>query len=158
MVAVQPQTKILTIENVSEADVNGFGSVEYQKKVTLENGNVCSVEKIEYYRTTQKLIVQYKDDTDVIKDQISRINDYQNYKTTYEQTNSVDALAMMGAISLEFSKDYGISIADLIAKAVDVLNYWNSGYSIEDIAKMVGIDETKVKTILVLNGKLTITW
>ncbi|ACX72428.1 hypothetical protein Metvu_0569 [Methanocaldococcus vulcanius M7] len=158
MAAVQPQTKIMTIENVSESDINGLGSVEYQKKVTLDNGNICSVEKIEYYRTTQKLIVQYKDDTDVIKDQISRINDYQNYKTTYEQTGSVDALALMGAISLEFSKDYGIAISDLISKAVDVLNYWNNGYSIEDIAKMTGLDETKVKTILVLNGKLTITW
>ena len=158
MVAIQPQTKIKTIENVSEVDVNGLGSVEYQKKITLENGNICSVEKIEYYRATQKLILQYKDDTEVIKDMISRINDYQNYKTTHEQTSSVDALAMMGAISLEFSKDYGITISDLIAKSVDVLNYWNNGYSIEDIAKMTELDETKVKTILVLNGKLTITW
>lgn len=131
--------------------------IQYTTTVTLDNGNICIVDKVEYYRNTKKLVYYYINDTDKLLKTVEYLQKYYKYTDIHEKTQSQAALAQAASCLLKLSEMYpNFDIMKVEQNKQVILDNFEQDFDLERLSQQVQLDPTLVKAILVLKGKLVI--
>ena len=133
--------------------------VLYPPVIKLENGNVVIVERVEYYRQTNKLVLQYTDDTELLKQTVTYLSKYYEYMKIYSETGNQTALTQAASFLLKLRELYGdnFDIMHLEQYKQLIINEYKNEYSLEALVEQTKLNPTLIKAVLVLEGKLKVS-
>jgi len=133
--------------------------VLYPPVIKLENGNVVIVERVEYYRQTNKLVLQYTDDTELLKQTVTYLSKYYEYMKIYSETGNQTALTQAASFLLKLRELYGdnFDIMHLEQYKQLIINEYKNEYSLEALVEQTKLNPVLIKAVLVLEGKLKVS-
>jgi len=130
--------------------------VLYPTVIKLDNGNVVIVDRVEIHRKTQKMTLQYVDDTELLKQTITGLSKYYEYMKIYSETGNQTALTQAASFLLKLRELYGddFDIMQLEQYKQLIVNDYKNEYSLETLIEQTKLNPTLIKAVLVLEGKL----
>ena len=130
--------------------------VLYPTVIKLDNGNVVIVDRVEIHRKTQKMTLQYVDDTELLKQTITCLSKYYEYMKIYSETGNQTALTQAASFLLKLRELYGddFDIMQLEQYKQLIVNDYKNEYSLETLIEQTKLNPTLIKAVLVLEGKL----
>jgi len=133
--------------------------VLYPPVIKLENGNVVIVERVEYHRQTNKLVLQYTDDTELLKQTVTYLSKYYEYMKIYNETGNQTALTQAASFLLKLRELYGddFDIMHLEQYKQLIINDYKNEYSLETLVEQTKLNPVLIKAVLVLEGKLKVS-
>ena len=133
--------------------------VLYPPVIKLENGNVVIVERVEYHRQTNKLVLQYTDDTELLRQTVTYLSKYYEYMKIYNETGNQTALTQAASFLLKLRELYGddFDIMHLEQYKQLIINDYKNEYSLETLVEQTKLNPVLIKAVLVLEGKLKVS-
>jgi len=148
------KTGILT-RNATERKSGNKRYVLYPTVITLDNGNVVQVDRVEFHRQTKKMTLHYTDDTEKLKQTVDYLTKYYDYMKIYQQTNNQSAMIQASSYILKLNDMYeNFDIVKLEQQKQYIIDNYSSETDLENLISTTQLDATLIKAILALNGKI----